>query len=163
MPLTKAQREQRAVNEAYSRQTQKLAPKPEFVSRCPSHPSWRVEITGGRIAPPHAGLCPECAAEELARRNPAKQPTRKHDPGSAGREADFAYHLWREKHPSDQLEPGSIEESEALQAIAEARYAEEEHSDPPSQGILVSARVEDGRYTEFWKPRGSRQIVKVLR
>jgi hypothetical protein len=163
MQLTKAQREQRAVEDAYRRQSQRLAPKPEYVSPCSSHPSWRVEVTGGRIAPPHAGLCPECAAEEIARRNPAKRPTRKHDPGSAGREADFSYHLWREKHGPVGIEPGSLEELNALLAMAAAR-AEEEAREVTKGGSragrLVSARSEHNRWVEYYAVPG-RGIVRV--
>ena len=162
MPLTKAQREQRAVEEAYSRQTQALRPKPDLVSPCSKHPEYRVEVTGGRIPPSHEGTCPMCRDEVLERRDPPRQTTRKLD-RSAGRAADLAYMLWREKHPSPQLEPGSLEESNALQAMAAAR-AEEEAREAAKGGSrggrLVSARSEHNIWTEYWHVPG-RGIVRV--
>jgi hypothetical protein len=160
-PLTKSQREQRAVEEAYSRQTQALRQR-DYVSPCPAHPQWRVDVSAGQVAPSHGGLCPECAAEQVARRNPVKQPVRKHDPASAGRAADMSYMLWRERHP-DPLEPGSLAESNALQAMAAAR-AEEEAREAAKGGSrggrLVSARSEHNIWTEYWHVPG-RGIVRV--
>jgi hypothetical protein len=160
MPLTKSQREQRKIEDAYRLQRQRATRSP-----CKFHPAWRIPADQ---PPPHnpQASCPECAAEVIALRESPQGPVRKIDPGSAGGKLDLRYELFRERHgsPTSGPEPGSYEEDAALRKIIDARYAEEareaEKSDGrPRGGVLVSARPVGGRWIETYKV--GRRLVRV--
>lgn len=98
--------------------------------------------------------CPHCVEAKVARR---EQPfeVRKIPAGSAGDRLDLLHALYVEKHGPVGLESGSYAEEDALRRIIDARQEEEDReaakSAPHSQGVLVSARPENGRWVETWR------------
>src|SRR4051794_19016728 len=115
MTTTTAQREQRKIEDANRLYAQRVGR--EQRGGCPSHPEWSIPADQPRSAFA-ASLCPLCASEAVSERDQKlhdRLPARKIDPGSAGDRLDYAYVLFREKHPVVPLEPGSLDEDAALQ------------------------------------------------
>jgi hypothetical protein len=162
MALTKAQREQRRVEEAY--QSQMAQRQRAMQSPCRFHPDWQIPADHPTMHNPQAS-CPECAAEVIARRDAPPPPPRTIYEGSAGDELDLRYELHRQKHgePTGQIEPGSFAEEDALQKIFDARVTEEtRHADKEyrgPRGVLISARPVAGKWIETW--RVGNRLVRV--
>lgn len=172
MRLTKAQREQRRIEEAFARQSLAVpddvlkqrteAPAEELPpGSCRIHPDWRPAMQG--FGSP---TCPGCVADELAKRaHGGSRVGRRLEP-EAG--TDRAFELWQahvENHPSDGIEPGSQDEWDAIawidQARADEAEAERRKADPGLGGArLVSARSESNIWTSYYAVPG-RGIVRV--
>lgn len=166
MPLSKAQRAARKLEDLVILQRTKLALGQEKPVVCELH-SWRPDVPAGAPLPP-ASMCPACLEEALPLPAPRRDRHVDH-PLEIDRLKPGQYDLILEaidKHPRHRQLAGTQDEDAALQAIDAAREAERDALDPKPFGPrsrVATQRIEPGTGTivTFHEVAGFSGLVQV--